>query len=271
MSDFGLLDPYVAIVKGVIHALAPSVLIIDLTHEIQPQDIRHGAFILNYSYRDFPKGAIFLAVIDPGVGSQRAGLIVQCRKSLFLGPDNGLLGPIIQNHREATCFKIDPRRVRQESERLGVRLGYSHTFHARDLFGPSAALLSRGIGPKEIGKPYNEPKSFVFPEPKLSTTSIEGQIIYIDRFGNAISNIPSSLLDELICPNRERPVVITSDHGFPLPFHTTYSQVKRHAPLFLENSYGLIEIAVNRGSAQQELGIKIGDKIQIKCRRRKGA
>jgi len=263
LSDFGLHDPYVGIVKGVIHAINPSATIIDLTHAIEPQNIKHGAFILNFSYMDFPRGAIFLSVIDPGVGGQRAGLILECSQGYFVGPDNGLFGPIIKDNQDAICFKIDPSLVKKEAEKIGYLPRSSHTFHARDIFAPVAALLNLDIKPDSLGSVHEDPVLFSFPVAEIKNNAINGQVIYIDHFGNAITNIPYNLLIKLGCPLEALRLSIKP--GIYIPFAKTYSFVGKQQPLFLPNSFGLIEIALNCGSAEKHLNLNIDTKVTLVC------
>ncbi len=265
LSDFGLSDPYVGIVKGVIVSINQAARIIDLSHEISPQNIRQAAFILHFSFREFPPGTIFLSVVDPGVGSNRAGLIVKSRNRFLVGPDNGLFGPIIRKDPKVQCLKIIPEKVSRLTEERGWQRKISRTFHARDIFAPTAALLSLGTSPGDLGSPHTSPEPLSFPEPEVKNGTVRGQIIYFDRFGNAVTNIPSRLLDET--SGHGTPVLFIESRNLSLPFHPTYSMAEKNAPFFLVNSFDLVEIAVNCGDARKDLRLRTGDKLMLKIRR----
>ncbi len=262
LSDFGLIDPYAAIVKGVIYSINPSARVIDLSHEVSPQDINQGAFILYFSLGEFPEGTIFLCVVDPGVGSNRAGLIVKSGNKLLVGPDNGLFGPVIQRE-NTTCLKISPEIVTEKAKEKGWKTKSSRTFHGRDIFAPTAALLSLGSRPEDLGSIHPSPITFSFPEPELKNGTIRGEIVYFDHFGNAVTNIPSAMLEGLNdCRNQ---LLFLENRNVSVPFRATYSLAKEHEAFFLVNSFNLVEIAVNCGNARNSLGLKIGDRLLIRC------
>ena len=270
LSDFGLSDPYAGIVKGVILSINQTARIIDLTHAVPHQNIRQAAFILYFSFVEFPPGTIFLSVVDPGVGSKRAGLIVKSRNRFLVGPDNGLFGPIIQQDPDASCLKIISEKITAKARKTGWKAKTSRTFHARDIFAPAAALLSLGTRPEDIGTPHPQPVALSFPEPEVKNATIKGQVIYFDHFGNAVTNIPSRLLAEL---NGPAPAVLAIENRkIKVPFRSTYSLAQENEPFFLINSFDLVEIAVNCGDARKALELKTGDKLVIRCEsNRKGA
>lgn len=263
LSDFGLSDPYVGIIKGVIFAINPSARVIDLTHTMAPQNFRQAAFILTYSFEMFPAGTIFLSVVDPSVGSKRAGLIIRCMDRFLVGPDNGTFGPIIKKNPHGTFIGIDPEHIIERSAKAGYRPGSSRTFHARDIFAPAAALLSLGTEVELLGQPHLKPASFSFPEPAIRGRTLKGRIIYFDHFGNAVTNIPSALLNQVSSGSDTTPILSLKGRGIEIPFLATYSMAQKGEPLFLINSFDLVEIAVNCGNAGKALGLNLDDRVTV--------
>lgn len=191
MTDFGDQDAYVGIMKGVITEVNPRANIIDICHSIPPQDIFKGAYLLYTSYKYFPKGTIHVAVVDPGVGSKRNIVCVETRNYLFLTPDNGILGFIIQEER--------PKRIIRVTNNNYFLPAPSNTFHGRDVFAPVAAHLSLGIKPKQLGNATKQLEHLSIPQPvRKNTRQLEGQIISIDHFGNLVTNITKSHLEEYV-------------------------------------------------------------------------
>ncbi len=180
ISDFGQKDWFVPAVKGEILKINPEVNIIDITHNVAPFDIKQAAFILKMVYKNFPDGTIHLAVVDPGVGSKRKPIIVFSNRYYFVGPDNGIFSYIYD--KDSVVYEINVQR------------NVSYTFHARDIFGPVAAKLSIGIDIKKLGKRIYRYTKFPFPSIKRQKGKIFGEIIYIDSFGNLITNIPVKFL-----------------------------------------------------------------------------
>ncbi len=181
LTDFGTQDYFVAAMKGVILSANPNARIVDITHEIPPQDIQAGAFNLLAVYRNFPAGTIHAGVVDPGVGSERRAIIIECAEQFFVGPDNGLFSFVVQ--REGKC------RTHQVTNEKFFRHPVSNTFHGRDIFAPVAAALSNGTEPGEFGPLIDTIVELESLRPRQSTDGrIEGAIIHIDRFGNCITN-----------------------------------------------------------------------------------
>lgn len=245
LTDFGSFYP--AQMKGVIlsrlmeggGAMAKeSVTFVDIAHDIPPQDVRAGAFALLSSVRFFPVGTIHIAVVDPGVGTSRAGLVVESGGQLFVGPDNGLLLPA------AKALGV-PR-----AHRIACGFGASSTFHGRDIFAPVAALLAEGQSPASIG-PRMRPKEIAFGKPKKTESGVEATIIYVDRFGNLILNL------------RKIPAFDIRLKGIKLKKARTYAEGRRIEPLIISGSHGFAEIAVNQGSAAEAFRLKAGDRILL--------
>src|SRR5574337_20278 len=182
LTDFGNQDAYVGIMKGVIAGINPLANIIDICHDIPPQDIFNGAYLLSTSYKYFPEGTIHVAIVDPGVGSQRDIVCVEAQHHIFLVPNNGILSFIAQEEKPKSIFRVTNNRYCLPSP--------SNTFHGRDVFAPVAAHLSLGIKPQQLGMKVNQLEQLDIPKPHYKKTGqLEGQIIYIDRFGNLITNI----------------------------------------------------------------------------------
>ncbi|NIA08827.1 MAG: hypothetical protein GWP10_03445 [Nitrospiraceae bacterium] len=250
LSDFGSKDPYVGIVKAVLLGINPALHIIDITHQIAPQDIMGGAFVLGSVFRQFPSGSIFLVVVDPGVGSKRAGLLATTRDYCFLAPDNGILTMIFRHSEDVCCYSIENSRY--------FRHPVSNTFHARDIFAPVAAHLSLGIEPSSFGPLCTDPVRLTWPEPVVKDEYIKGKVIYIDGFGNLVLNIPADLIP--YSQNRQAKVRI---RGIEIPLLRTYSDVPISKTLALIGSSGFLEIAVNQGSAAELLGTSVGEPVVI--------
>ena len=244
LSDFGLKDPYVGIVKAVLLGINPSLHIVDITHQVAPQDVMGGAFVLGSAFREFPEGSIFLAIVDPGVGSKRTGLLATTKDYTFLAPDNGILTMAFRRSEDVRCYSIENSRY--------FRHPVSNTFHGRDIFAPVAAYLSLGIRPSSFGPVCPDPVWLTWPEPAVKDRCIEGEVIYIDGFGNLILNIPADLIS---CHHLNRAYI----KGIEIPLLRTYSDVEAGSPLALIGSSGFIEIAVNQGSAAELLVVDVGE------------
>jgi S-adenosyl-L-methionine hydrolase (adenosine-forming) len=247
-TDFGASDWFVGSVKGVILSINPHAQIIDISHQIAPGDIASGAFILANACSFFPPGAIHVAVVDPGVGSQRAALIVQTRIGFFVGPDNGLFSIVLEQH--------PPLQVRRLMNPRFFRASVSATFHGRDVFAPAAAHLSRGTALSAFGPRQADycrlPRAVIVTEPGILT----GEISYVDRFGNAITNIPGSSMSPT-----GRPRLRVKRRSLRLVTH--YQAGPPGQPIALVGSHGYIEIAVNGGSAARLLRLNPGMSVKL--------
>ena len=188
LTDFGLKDPYVGIMKGVILSINPDATIVDITHDIMPQDIEEAAFLIEEYYRFFPPGTIHVAVIDPTVGSQRRPIIVSKDNNIFIGPDNGLFTLILGSDAEVYLIENPDFMLREVSS----------TFHGRDVFAPSAAHASTGFHPSAFGRIIFDPMRLENMFPTKEGHSLKGRIIRFDRFGNAITNIKIDFLKDFL-------------------------------------------------------------------------
>ena len=251
-TDFGLADGFVGTMKGVIYAVNPQAVIIDISHEIGSQDLSAAAFLFAASYRYFPHGTVHVVVVDPGVGSQRRAVAVETEKYYFVAPDNGVLTLALKQERIIKSIELtNPEYFLDE---------VSDTFHGRDIFAPVAAYLSLGIGIETLGDEAGELKEILFPEPEVSQNGIKGHIIRIDKFGNLITDIQHNLFRSVI-----------SDGQFSIRIGSiklerisrSYAEVSAGETLAIFDSFGNLEIAVNRGSAEEELKTRKGDAIEI--------
>lgn len=246
-TDFGHRDPYVAMMKGVILSMNPSTRIVDITHGISPGSIQEGSSIITEAYRYFPSGTVHVGVIDPGVGGKRRPIAVVSGSHFFVGPDNGLFWTIIEAHPQTEVIKLTEKRYWMDT--------ISSTFHGRDIFAPVAALLSRGIDPYLFGKKIKNPIALTRPFVRREHDLLVGEVIRVDHFGNLITNITVEGLGASLAS--EGPIITIG--GLILEgICTTYNDVSEGKPLALIGSSGVLEIAVNTGSAIAELGVGCG-------------
>lgn len=248
-TDFGLKDWFVGAMKGVIWSICPRVQIADISHDVPPGQIAAGAFVLASACQYFPRGTIHVAVIDPGVGSRRAALVAQTRAGFFIGPDNGVLSIALERE--------PPIQVRHLRNSKYFRHPLSATFHGRDIFAPVAAYLAGGASLRSFGPAVSEYHRIIRPEPKAGEAVIQGEICYLDQFGNAITNIPGSWLKLPIGKYR---LQVKRRH---LPMADHYQDVAAGRPVGLVGSHACIEIAVNGGSAAKLLGLRLGTRVKL--------
>lgn len=247
-TDFGSLYP--AAMKGVILAIDPQAAIVDITHSIPHADIRAGAFAL-YSVVDyFPKGTVHVAVVDPGVGTGRNSIVISSGGQFFVGPDNGLMVPAALKLGGIQVYRITNEELLEKA---------SATFHGRDIFARIGAFLAGGMQPEKMGERTDDYVRLDFGNVELEGNSVSGEVIYIDDFGNMITNIPAATVSDLV---RFGETVKLA--GRNMPFMRTYGLVEEGEVLALIGSHGFFEIAVNRGSAASLLGMKNRDRICIR-------
>ncbi|MFW5986844.1 MAG: SAM hydrolase/SAM-dependent halogenase family protein [Methanohalophilus sp.] len=242
-------DLYPACMKAVILDMCEGPTFIDLTHDIKQGDILSAAFALYTTTHLFPAGTIHLAVVDPGVGTSRKAIIVRAANHYFVGPDNGLLIPAAQSMGDIEVFEIGKKAM------LGK---VSNTFHGRDIFAPTAGLLASGYKVEDIGQPIESFKKLSFGEANATVDKLYGKVLYIDSFGNVITNIPSKMLEAFAKPAEK--LLVQGNVAFYSP---TYGKVQKNELLILTGSHDFLEIAVNGGNAAQRLDITDHPKIQI--------
>ena len=252
LTDFGTKDTYVAAMKGVILSLHPGIVLVDLTHEVPPQDIVAGAFLLAEAIPYFPPGTIHLAVVDPGVGTNRRALAASALGHFWVGPDNGLFH---------LAFREDgaPNIVSLEEPRY-FRGSVSPTFHGRDIFAPVAAHLSLGISLDSFGPPITDPAVLPWPEPIRTNEAIRGEIVYVDGFGNLVSNIRGQ--DLMAWLGEESYVIILGSLTIN-GLSRTYGDVVPGDYLALVGSHGYLEIACAQGNAAHRLRIEKGRSLAV--------
>ena len=199
-TDFGLSDPYVGVMKGVILGINPSAAIIDLTHQVQPQNLVHASFLLKTSHSYFPPDSIHVAVVDPGVGTFRKAILLTSPAGSFVAPDNGILSGVLEafldrHPADGGAVPVPASCAAYELTNPDFQLHpVSSTFHGRDIFSPAAAHLSLGAAAESFGPPLQELVWLPFPQPSVQGNQIAGQVIYVDHFGNLVTNVPRDLL-----------------------------------------------------------------------------
>ncbi len=257
LTDFGTQDIYVGVMKGVIAGICPTAQIVDLCHDIPPQDITAGALALWGAFRYFPQGTVFCAVVDPGVGTERRPIAVQTPEHFFVGPDNGLLWWAISESEIVAAVVL--------TNRVYFLPVLSRTFHGRDIFAPVAAHLANGVPLTEFGPEIDPSELHKLPPLRAHVTEdrIFAQVVHIDRFGNAITNLREEDFAAWVegLGWRDWRAFIRG-----ASFDTicaTYADAPAGSLLLLFNSYGLLEVAVNRGNAAQQLGVRKGDVLEI--------
>jgi len=252
-TDFGHKGPFVAVMKGVILQHAPEARVIDLTHEIRVHWPAEAGFWLARSFRYFPAGTVHVAVVDPGVGTERNIIAVELDGHVFLAPDNGLLPTVIGDATDYRAWHLSDEWL----ERQGWPQP-SATFHGRDIFAPLAAEIACGnVAPAAIGPPAEELVPSLLEEPFISHDEIHGSVVTIDHFGNLITNIDESRISAVARPQ----IRVASLH---LDLHTTYGSVKPGDFLALINSFGVLEIARAEGSAADALGLGRGAPVTVR-------
>jgi S-adenosylmethionine hydrolase len=252
-TDFGLGSPYVAAMKGVILTLNPKALIVDLTHAIRPQDITAGAWALAEVADRFPPGTVHVAVVDPGVGTERRILHAQVGDWQFVGPDNGLIS------RLALRYEVF-RMIALEEPRFWLPR-VSATFHGRDIMAPVAARLAAGLDPSLLGSPVDDFVRLAWPEVLILPGKIQGSIASIDSFGNLISDITAEMLVDT--PTDERVQIVCDEHETQGIFRT-YADQPPMTLVALVGSSGHLELAIIGDSAELMLGVKRGTPITVR-------
>jgi S-adenosyl-L-methionine hydrolase (adenosine-forming) len=255
LTDFGDKDFFVPSLKAVIAGLNPGARTIDITHEVPSYDIRAAGFILSSCYAYFPAGTVFLAVVDPGVASGRAILLAETARHFFIAPDNGLLTLTLSQEKLKGLRKVNRSRYWLTDGRS--------TFEGRDRMAPVAAWLTLGVDPDEFGPAVRSYKRLKISGPRRSGREIRGVVLYRDKFGNLMTNIPSSLLRDFGGSDPRPPAVLELGRASIGRFAASYTEVKDSGPFFLVNSLGLVEIAVREGSAAETLAAGPGDPVKI--------
>lgn len=250
LSDFGLSDVYVGVMKGVIAQINPALAVVDLTHQIPPQNIAAGRFCLMNAASYFPSGTVHVAVVDPGVGSHRRAIAVQFAAGFLVGPDNGLFSGVLSQSRAIAAVELTNPSYWRTSEP-------SSTFHGRDIFAPVGAHLAGGVPLEQLGQAIDPSTLVGLPIPECTQTDagVAGCIQYADRFGNLITNIPGTLV--------QGKTWSLAAAGLTIPGKNTYQDSPAGSPLALVGSHGWVEIAINSGNAQSQLQLDWGAKVEV--------
>jgi len=247
LTDFGNRDPYAGIMKGVILSIKPDVRIVDITHEIDPQDVREGAFVLEEYYHYFEKGTIHVAVVDPTVGSARKAIVFHQGGYSFVGPDNGLFSLVLDGAHEVNA--IENKRYMQKQP--------SATFHGRDIFAPAAAFLASGVSPCLFGSPVTDPVRLPGLYPDARDNCLQGEIIRFDRFGNGISNISGMRFSKF---TGGRPFKIQLAAMTFTGLNQSYFESELTC---LVGSSGYLEFGLFKGNLFREMGLSKGDLVSV--------
>jgi S-adenosylmethionine hydrolase len=244
LTDYGTTDSYVGEMKGVLLSAAPGVTLVDITHAVPPGDIAAASYVLTRAWAHFPAGTIHLAVVDPGVGTARAGIAFRARDHFFVGPDNGLFSGVIRGAEVEAVVLPTPRLA-------------APTFHGRDVFGPAAAALARGESLGALGERYSgTPRRVSGAVPHHEGKVVVGEVIYVDRYGNLITNLAPDLV-----PGH---AFIEAESLIVGPIRQTFGDVPSGALLAYVGSGGTVEIAVRDGSAARRLGLGVGGKVRAR-------
>lgn len=249
-TDFGLKDHYIAEIKGVIYSINPKSNIVDLSHLIDKYNVQMAAFILASAAPYFPKDTIHLAIVDPGVGTARRALVVQTKHAFFVGPDNGILMLAAQAQGIQNIYELtNPKYMLQK---------VSSTFHGRDIFVPAAAHIDKGVKLKEFGAEITDPITPKYAIAEHKNGSLFGVVLYVDGFGNVITNINETELSQANA-------VKVNLHHFSLQLvcAKTYGNTKSQEPFALIGSHGFLELALNQGNFSEKYHVNPGDRLEV--------
>jgi S-adenosylmethionine hydrolase len=244
LTDFGTADSYVAEVKAAILRVASDATLVDISHSVPPGDIRSAAYLLGRSWRFFPSGTVHLAVVDPGVGTERNALALMAGGHGFIGPDNGIFTwPLRSGEVDAVTLAVPPSA--------------SPTFHGRDLFGPAAAALACGTPLAQLGERFGgNPRMLAYTVPHYEGKSVVGEVMYVDRFGTLVTNLTTEHVPAY---------AVLEVEGLDIgPLRRTYGDVPTGGLLAYVGSAGAVEIAVRDGSAARRLGMGVGSRIRAR-------
>jgi len=258
LTDFGLQEEYVAVMKGVVLSIQPEVVLVDISHQIESQDVVQAAFAIFSAYRFFPAGSVHLVVVDPGVGTERGILVLEAAEHIFIAPDNGVLTLLID--------KIEPLALFRLSDKSFYRHPVCATFHGRDVMAPVAAHISRGVALEKIGIPIDPAEAVHLEDLQAGIEAngvLKGRVITIDRFGNLITNIDSAILERVCKPENARRVQVKIGPRTIRGLSRTYADRAPNELTALVGSRGYLEVAANRGSAAQMLKVKKGDSVSL--------
>lgn len=253
-TDFGTRDPYVGVMKGVILGITPEVTIVDITHQVPPQDVWEGAYVIASAIPYFPKNSIHVVVVDPGVGTERRALAVHTESGYYVAPDNGVLSPIFTHEKVLEIVHL--------TNRTYWLARVSHTFHGRDVFAPVAAYIARGVPLSALGTPVqlDDVVRLEWPAPQVTDDgAVRGIVVHVDHFGNIVTNIPASLLDG---PPDAWEFEVGGHRIRGLK--QAYAEVAIGTPLALIGSNDTLEFSIRQGNAAQTWGVRVGDSVEAR-------
>ncbi|MEM1879504.1 MAG: S-adenosyl-l-methionine hydroxide adenosyltransferase family protein [Desulfurococcaceae archaeon] len=257
MTDYGYRDPYVGVVKGVIKSINPDAEIVDLTHGIERHNVLEAALMLAVSARYYPRGTIFVVVVDPGVGSARRAILIETTNYILIGPDNGCLTLLAEKDGVKRVFDISDTKYKLPK--------VSYTFHGRDIFAPVAAWVSKGVPLDDVGVEidYDSLVKLSFDKPVIDAGKrvIKARVLYVDVYGNVMTNVSA---DELVALNLvygSKINVETSTSKHTCTYEASFSRVPEGELACYVNSWDYLELAVNKGNASKKLGVKQGDTL----------
>lgn len=250
-TDFGLQDHYVSAMKAVILGIVPDARLIDVSHEIPPQDIMAGAWVIRNSAFLYPANTVHIVVVDPGVGTDRNPIVLKIEDQYFVGPDNGIFS-LLYNEFKYKAYKLNKSKY--------WRKDLSRTFHGRDIFAPIAAHISNGVNLKELGDPIKDLVSYHWAVPLGDKDGLQGWVIHIDRFGNLITNISEDLLERTA---GRRKVKIYVGNTIIDHLVNTFGDVEPGEPVAFIGSSGMLEVAINKGNAAKMLSVDKGAQISL--------
>jgi len=257
LTDYGTADFYVGALQGAMYTVNPQVRITTITHQIEPFNVAEGSFVLAQAAREFPPGTVFLAVVDPGVGTRRRSIVMESLdRKLFVAPDNGLLTGVMDELGMARAFEITNPGVMRERKT-------STTFHGRDIYGPVAARLAGGINPADVGPEIVDLIRLPINKVRRKGSVITGSIVHVDRYGNLITNIPGEMIKEKDFETGTLIHITINDKLVTATFAKTYGDVPEGAWLALVNAQNLLEIARNLRNAGKTLKASTGMRVRL--------
>jgi S-adenosylmethionine hydrolase len=258
LTDYGIKDSYVAEMKGAILRILPEATLVDVSHDVGNYSVDEGAFHMARTAPYYPEGTVHVGVVDPGVGSSRKGIFIKAKGAWLVGPDNGLLAPAAE--------RLGVEKVYEIAHRKHLPGKISDVFDGRDTFGPTGALLAKGVDPEEIGPEIDEYIRLPMYEPRITGDGVEATIIHVDGFGNLVTNVTYEVLEQMGVTGDTRFEVEVSGKKISLPYVKRFSAVETGEPLILVAGGGYMEFAVNQGNAQEQLGLGKGEKARIRLK-----
>lgn len=250
LTDFGTSDHYVGVMKGVMLGIHPDAQLVDLTHDISPQDVRTAAFTLAAAWREFPPHTVFLVVVDPGVGTDRPAIAARLGEQHFVGPDNGVFDLVLTARTPFAAVRLEAPKY--------ARATVSRTFEGRDRFAPAAAWLASGVRLEDFGAPVSLATRLTWTDPHVHQDRVVGHVVHVDRFGNLITDLHA----EPWAPLLEKADVWLAAHG-PIRLVQTYGEAAPGALVSLFGSTGRLELAVVGGNATRVVGVGAGAEVHV--------